>query len=144
MSRSHTMKFLVNPPQLFLTRYKVMCNKKYKNLNNLHKHLKVFPVGRNMCHNNYFHPIHILTSLLERIIIQSSKPSCECTFFSVILLSKHKKRLKLVYYNGPFQERLLQPFNDWIIKYMMNLLKTMDSLKIWFFNQRHGIIMRKI
>lgn len=116
-----------------------MCKRKYERLNNLHKNLKVFPVGRKMCHHYYFHPIHTLTSPTESIIIQTSKTSCKCNFFYVILLSKHEKGLKCFYCNGSFRVILHKPFNNCIIKFMMILLKTLKYLKIYIFNSRLGM-----
>lgn len=49
-----------------------MCNRKNKNLNNLHKNSKVLPVNRNIGHSLYFSLVYIL-NLLTRIIIQKTK-----------------------------------------------------------------------
>lgn len=91
-----------------------MCNKRYKNLKNLHKKWKVLPMGSKMCHSNYFHPIHMLTFSLNTIFQQTLEASCGCVLIYTDLLRKHEEGLKLDVCNEACQVRLFQPFSDWI------------------------------
>ena len=65
---------------------------------------------------------------------QTSKAYYECVLFCTKFLSECKEGLKLVTYNTTFQVILFHSFKEWIIKFMMILLKTLKYLKIWIFN----------
>lgn len=77
-------------------------------------------MGGRMCHN---HPTHMLTSSMTTIFQQTSEASCQCVLFCTKFLSDREEALKLVTCNTTREVRLFQPFNDWIIKFMMVVLK---------------------
>ena len=52
-----------------------------------------------------------------------------------------KEGLKLVTYNRTRQVRLFQPFSDWIIKFVMPVLKDSWSLRRWILDSSEGIMM---
>ena len=92
----------------------------------MHTRERVLHVGGRMCHS---HPTHMLTSSMATIFQHTLEASCECVLFCTKFLSECEEVMKLVTYNMARQIRLVQPFNDWIIKFMMALLKVSSSLK---------------
>lgn len=122
----------------FKTDKKILFNRKWKNLTNLHTREKVSLVGRKMCHN---HPTHMITSSVTTIFQQTSEASCECVFLCIKFLSKCEQKLKLVTYNTIRQVRLFQPFSNLIIKFVMAVLKDSWYSRRWMPDLREGIMM---
>jgi len=86
-------------------------------------------VGRETCHNHYFYPMHMLMSLMDTAFEQTLEAPFGCVLVRIDLLSKREEGLKLVVCNRACQVRLFQPFNDWIVKFMMAILKGSCSMK---------------
>lgn len=119
-----------------------MCKNKNVYLNNLHKNLKVLPIGRKVCHNGLFYPRCILTSMYIIRIVNILKESYKYTFIRILVLSKHQVRLKFIINNRAFQIIFLYPINDLILIFKTTYLRTLKLLGKWTFNQCNKIIKR--
>lgn len=73
-----------------------MWNRTYKTFKILHKKWKVLSMGRKMCHNHYFYPIHVLTFSMNNIFQETSEASCRHVLLYTEILSKREEILKLV------------------------------------------------
>ncbi len=81
-------------------------------------------MGTKICHNHYFHPIHILTKFpMNTIFQQTLEAYFLCVPIYTKIFSKREGRLKLVARDKTYQTRLIQTFSDWIIQFVKNLFK---------------------